>query len=143
MWKKGEQLVGQASACRVSVERTTTCRKGDRLKPVLRFLFDDHFEIRGDPVNQLHGDWPFSYDLDRLVELDAALVNLEALRLQSVRQIGGRHGTEQLVGLAGLARELYDHLVEQGGLLLGRVFFRGRALRERDADFFQALDVGR
>src|ERR1700686_904799 len=113
-----------------------------RLPAVLRFFFDDHFEFRGHAVNQLHGDWSFADDLDRLVELDAALVNLEALRLQSIRQIGGRHGTEQLVGLAGLARELYGHLVEQGGLLLGRFLFGGRTLGERDADFFQALDVG-
>src|SRR6202043_2798532 len=51
------------------------------LKPVLRFLLDNHLEFGGDSVDQLHRDWSFADDLDGLVELDAALVNLEALGL--------------------------------------------------------------
>src|SRR5579863_9422369 len=116
--------------------------KADRLKPILRFLLDHYSEFGGDSVDQFHGDQFFAYDFDRLVEVDAALVDLEALGLQGVGQIGGGYGAEELVGLAGLARELHGHLVEQGGLLLRRVLFGGGALGERDADFLQALDVG-
>src|SRR5579864_6361857 len=103
MWERGDEPVGQASACRVLVKGSAA--KDERLKPVLRFFFDGHFEFGGDSVNELHGDWPFADDLDRLVELDAALVDLEALRLQGIGQIGGGHGAEQLVVFAGLAGE--------------------------------------
>ena len=76
----------------------------------LRFFFDDHFELRGDAVDQLHGDQRFAENLDGLIERDAALVDLEALRLKRFGKISGGDRAEQLVGLAGLARELDGHV---------------------------------
>ena len=55
----------------------------------LSFLLDDDFELRGDAVDQLHGDNRFADDFDGLIERDAALVDLEALRGERIGQIGG------------------------------------------------------
>ena len=79
-------------------------------------------------MNKFHGDRLLADGFNRLVELDAALVDLEALRLQRVSEIGGGHRTEKLVGLSGLAREFHGHLVEQGSLLLAEFISRSAKL---------------
>src|SRR5579862_4288650 len=47
-----------------------------------------------DAVRQFGGDFVFADDFDRLRKLDAALIDLKALRLQRLRNVAGRHGTE-------------------------------------------------
>ncbi len=57
---------------------------------ILDFFFDDDFEVGVDAVDQPYGDEGFAEDFDRLVEGDAALVDLETLRGEALGQVGGR-----------------------------------------------------
>jgi hypothetical protein len=45
----------------------------------LCLFFNNHFELRGDAVDQLHGDQRFAENLDGLIEGNAALVDFKAL----------------------------------------------------------------
>jgi hypothetical protein len=47
----------------------------------LSFFFNNHFELRGDSVDQLHGDQRLAENLDRFIEGNAALVDFKALGL--------------------------------------------------------------
>jgi hypothetical protein len=65
------------------------CARNDKigafLRKLLDFFFYDDFELGGDAVDQPDGDQGFAEDFDRLVEGDAALVDLEALRGEPLR----------------------------------------------------------
>src|SRR5690242_5834450 len=48
-------------------------------------------------AEELDGDGKFADHLDGVVELDFALVDCVALRRESVRDVGGGHGAEELI----------------------------------------------
>jgi hypothetical protein len=62
--------------------RTQNCAERQESCPPegLSFLFDNNLELRGNPVDQLHGDRRFADNFEGLIERDAALVDLETLR---------------------------------------------------------------
>ena len=71
-------------------DKTASCALNRKKGPGLPFFVDYHFEFRGDSVNELHRDRSFADCFDRIVELDTALVDLKALRLQRIGEVGGR-----------------------------------------------------
>ena len=54
----------------------------------LSFFFDDNFKLRGDAVNQFHGNNRFPDRFDGLIERDAALVDLETLLGERFGEVG-------------------------------------------------------
>src|ERR1700739_3220835 len=91
----------------------------------LGFFFDVDLDFGGDVAENLDGYREFAEGLDGVGKLDLALVNAEPLGLETLRDIAGGDGAEHLVVLAGLAGELERNAVEQFGLLLCGVQFRG------------------
>jgi len=64
------------------------------LRKLLCFFFYDDFELGGDAVDQPHRDEGFAEDFDGLVEDDPALVDLETLLREALRQVSGRDRAE-------------------------------------------------
>src|SRR5207253_1893554 len=73
-----------ASAATDAPREQTYCSK-----LFLSFLLDVHPDLRGDITEHLDGHRKFSDGLEGLAKLRLALVNLEALRRESFRDIGG------------------------------------------------------
>jgi len=74
------------------------CSAGGRAKRGVYPSFSTtNFELRGDAVDQLHGDHRFAHNLDGLIERDAALIDLEALRGERRGEIRGSDRSKQLV----------------------------------------------
>jgi len=63
------------------------------------------FYLGGYVAENFYGDGIFAEGADGLLELDLALVDLEALGGEGVGDVGGGDGAEELIVLAGLARE--------------------------------------
>src|SRR5580704_397224 len=112
-------------------------------KDFLRFFFDCYLDLRGDVAEHLDGHGSFTNRLERLAQLHLALIDLEALRRQRVRNIRRRHGSEHLIVLAGLARELDGNAIEQLGLLLRGLQLRGGFLGQRGANALDGFQVAR
>jgi hypothetical protein len=107
----------------------------------LFFFGDLDFDFGGDIAEDfdLHGEVAEGFDW--VVELDLALVNLEALGFESFGDVPVGDRAEELVVLAGLARELELDAVERGGLLFCGVLFGGGFLRQRAANALERLHV--
>src|ERR1700719_1737455 len=84
----------------------------------LRFFFDLGFYFGGHVAKNFYGDRIFAERLDGFLELDLALVDLEALRGERLGDVAGSDGAEQLVVLASLAGEAHGYAANEPGLLL-------------------------
>ena len=95
-------------------------------------------DLCGDVAMHLHRHLHLAERLDRIDQLDLALVHLEPLRLERVRDVGGRHRSIHHVVLADAARDLDLELLQPLRVRLG-----GRALlRVADlGNFLLALDL--
>ena len=76
------------------------------------FFFDDHFEMGGHVLVQLHRDHEFAKCPQCLVQLDFAAIDVEALFLKRVPDVTGRDRTEKLIVLSGAALERNRETVE-------------------------------
>jgi len=109
----------------------------------LGFFFDRHFDLGGDVAEDPDGHREFADSFERLTELCLALLDLEALSGESFGNVGGRDRAKHLVVLTGFARELQRNAVEQLGLFLRRLDFRGGLLGQRGANALDGLQVAR
>src|SRR5580704_3837570 len=107
----------------------------------LFFLRDVDNHLCGDVAEDFDGDGIFAEGFDGLGDLDLALVDFEVLRRERFGNVGGGDGTEHLVVLAGLARELQRHTIEQLRLFVRGIQLRGGLFRERRADAFDRLQI--
>src|ERR1700720_2532639 len=85
---------------------------------ILRFFVDLGFYFGGYVAENFYGDGIFAEGADWFLELDLALIDLEALRRERFGDVGSGYGTEELIVLAGLAREADSDAVDERGLLL-------------------------
>ena len=81
--------------------------------------------------------------LDRLVQIDLPLLDVEALRLELLRDVGRRDRTEQLALFADARREGERHLLELLGELLRRAATLVLGRLEAIALLLDALQVAR
>src|SRR5713226_6578042 len=109
----------------------------------LCFFFDRHLDLRRHVAEYLDGHRKFADGLERFAKLRLALVDLEALRRQSFRDVRGGDRAEHLIVLPGLAREFQRNAVEQRGLLLRGLQLRRRFLGQRRANPLDGLQVAR
>src|SRR6476659_84569 len=77
-----------------------------------RLRDDLHADTCGDIAMHLHGHLHLAERLDRIDQMDLALVHLESLRLERVRDVGGRHRSVHHVVLADAARDLDLELLQ-------------------------------
>src|SRR5919204_1354044 len=84
-------------------------------------LFDDpDANLRLHVGVEPHGHPVDAERLDRLVEVDHPALDLDPLRLELVRDVGGRYGPEELALLADTRRERERNLLQARGQLLRR-----------------------
>src|SRR5579872_2668511 len=95
----------------------------------LFFFGDLNFDFGGDVAEDFDFYREVAEGFERVVELDLALVDLETLGFESFGDVAVGDGAEELIVLAGLARELELDAVERGCLLLCRVLLGGGFLR--------------
>lgn len=107
----------------------------------LRFFFDLGFYFGGYVAENFYGDGIFAKGADGFLELDLALIDLEALGGERIGDIGGGDGAEELIVLASLARETDGHTAEGRGLLLRGIHLRGRFLGQRGANALDGFHV--
>jgi hypothetical protein len=107
----------------------------------LFFFGDGDFDFGGDVAEDFDFYGEIAEGLQRVVELDLALIDLVALSFEGFGDVAVGDGAEELVVFAGLARELELDAVERGGLFLGCVLLGGGFLRQRAADPFERLHV--
>src|ERR1700722_6482915 len=112
-----------------------------KLDPRLFFFGDGDFEFGGDVTEDFYLDGKFAKGFDRVVELDLALVDLEALGFERVGDVAVGNRAEELSVFGGLARELKLDAVERSGLLLRRGMLGGRLLRQRTADALERFHI--
>src|SRR3977135_4069155 len=84
----------------------------------LRFFFDLGFYFGGYFAENFYGDGIFAEGADGLLELDLALIDLEALGGEGFGDVGGGDGAEELIVLASFAREAEADAIDERGLLL-------------------------
>src|SRR5208282_1362263 len=92
-----------------------------------RFFVDNDLQVRAHVLVQLDGDGELADRLQRLVQLDLAAIDVEALFLEPFGNIARRDRTEQLIAFARLAQELHFESVELLGQRLGFRLFGGGA----------------
>src|SRR5215472_8795846 len=107
----------------------------------LRFFVDGDFDLCGDVAKNLDGHLRLADDFDRLSELHLPLVDLEALRAKSFGDVGGSHGAEHLIVLAGLACKLQRNEIEQLGLLLRCINLRRGLFGQRGTNALDGFQV--
>src|SRR5262249_21684441 len=78
---------------------------------------------------------------DRIGEYNRPLVDVESLRSQSIRDVGGSDRAEELIVFAGLARELERDAVEHLRLLLRSVELGGGLFCQRTTNAFESFHV--
>lgn len=74
--------------------RFATLKLRPGFSDLLAFAGNVDLKCRGDAVNQFGRNFVLAHDLDRLGQLDAALIDLETLRRKRLRYIARRHRTE-------------------------------------------------
>src|ERR1700676_538789 len=114
-------------------------RRGNATNKLLGFFFDLDFYFGGYVAEDLYGDGIFADGFDGFLELDLALIDLEALRGEGFGDVGGSDGTEELIVLAGLAGEAHGDAVDERGLLLRGVELVGGFLGERGANALEGF----
>src|SRR5579872_1884709 len=100
----------------------------------LFFFGDLDFDFGRDVAEDFDLYGEVAEGLQRVVELDLALVDLVALGFEGFGDVAVGDGAEELVIFAGLARELQLNAVESGSLLFRCVLLGGRFLCQRAAN---------
>jgi len=84
--------------------------------------------VRGDVFVQLDRDDELANGLERFMQLDLAAIDVEALLFESLGDVAGGYGSEQLIAFARLAEELHIEPVKLFGERLGfRLLLGGAA----------------
>jgi hypothetical protein len=83
------------------------------------FAFHRYLDVGGDFAVQLDWDQEFAEGLQRFVQMHLAAVDVEALGLESVGDVGRRDRAEEVIVLTDLALEYEGHVVELCDQLLG------------------------
>src|SRR5437899_2174314 len=131
----------QTRRARVSRAPTRSRSNLKRARKRLGFFFYLGFYFGGYFAKHFYGDGIFAESADRLLELDLALIDLEALRGEGFSDVSSGDGAEELIVLAGLAREADSNAVEERGLLLRGVELGGGLLGEGRANALDGFQV--
>src|SRR5437879_9756235 len=91
-----------------------------------RFLLDDHLQMRGDVLMELHRDREFPQGFQWLVKLNLAPVEVEALLHERIGNIARSDRAKKLIVLARAPLKRHRHSLKLLGQLLGLGLFLRR-----------------